>query len=143
MQVSADPTTRALSRARRRLDTDYAGGVDVRSLAQAVGLSPFHFIRAFRAAYGCTPYQYLTHRRIDAARRLLREDALSVTEIAFEVGFESPAAFSARFRQAVGEAPQRYRRQVFQGIYVPRRFVPQCFLQGFAAPPRLPRAAQF
>ena len=73
------------------------------------GYSRFHFARAFAVAYGETPRAYLTRRRIERAKTLLRSANLSVTEICFAVGFESLGSFSTRFRELVGQSPTGYR----------------------------------
>ena len=72
-------------------------------------MSPAHFSRQFRAAYGETPYGYLMTRRIERAKALLRRGDLSVTEVCMAVGCTSLGSFSARFTQLVGETPTAYR----------------------------------
>ena len=72
-------------------------------------MSPAHFQRQFRAAYGETPYGYLMTRRIERAKALLRRGDLSVTEVCMAVGCTSLGSFSARFTQLVGETPTAYR----------------------------------
>lgn len=98
-----------LRRARDRMDRDYAQPLDVPALARAVHMSPGHFSRSFRAAYGETPYSYLMTRRIERAKALLRRGDLSVTEVCFTVGCTSLGSFSSRFTELVGESPGAYR----------------------------------
>lgn len=98
-----------LRRARDRMDRDYAQPLDVEGLAAHVGMSGGHFSRQFRRAYGESPYQYLMTRRIERAMTLLRRGDLSVTDICFEVGFQSLGTFSTRFAELVGVPPSRYR----------------------------------
>lgn len=81
-------------------------------LAGLVDLSRFHFCTAFRRATGRTPHQWLTLQRIDRARELLANAALSVTDIALSVGYETPSAFAASFRKVTGVSPSHYRRQL-------------------------------
>lgn len=78
--------------------------------ANAAGLSPFHFIRAFRAETGQTPHEYLVNLRIERACQLLRDTDRSVTDICFLSGFTSPSHFSSTFRRIVGVSPREYRR---------------------------------
>ena len=73
----------ALRRARDLIDRDYAEPLDLDAMAGEAGYSRFHFARAFTAAYGETPRTYLTRRRIERAKTLLRTANLSVTEICF------------------------------------------------------------
>ncbi|WP_189115459.1 helix-turn-helix transcriptional regulator [Pilimelia terevasa] len=91
------------------MDRDYAQPLDVPALARAAYLSPGHFSRRFRAAFGETPYQYLMTRRIERAKTLLRRGDLSVTEVCVAVGCTSLGSFSARFTALVGETPSAYR----------------------------------
>jgi len=98
-----------LRRARDQMDRDYAQPLDVPALARGALMSPGHFSRMFRAAYGETPYSYLMTRRIERAKALLRRGDLSVTEVCFAVGCTSLGSFSTRFTELVGESPSAYR----------------------------------
>ena len=98
-----------LRRARDTMDRDYAQPLDVPALARAAYMSPGHFSRSFRAAFGETPYSYLMTRRIERAKALLRRGDLTVTEVCFEVGCTSLGSFSSRFSELVGESPSAYR----------------------------------
>ncbi|MFE6550633.1 helix-turn-helix transcriptional regulator [Streptomyces sp. NPDC057746] len=91
------------------MDRDYAEPLDVPALARDALMSPGHFSRSFRAAFGETPYSYLMTRRIERAKALLRRGDLTVTEVCFTVGCTSLGSFSSRFTQLVGESPSAYR----------------------------------
>ena len=97
-----------LRRARDLMDRDYALPLDVAAMARAALMSPAHFSRKFRAAYGETPYSYLMTRRIERAKALLRR-GMSVTDTCMAVGCTSLGSFSSRFTEIVGETPSRYR----------------------------------
>jgi transcriptional regulator GlxA family with amidase domain len=98
-----------LRRARDRMDRDYAQPLDVATLAATALMSPGHFARSFRAAFGQTPYHYLMTRRIERAKALLRRGDVPVTEVCYAVGFASPGSFSSRFTQLAGVSPSEYR----------------------------------
>lgn len=98
-----------LRRARDLMDRDFAKPLDVPAMARAALMSPAHFSRQFRAAYGETPYSYLMTRRIERAKTLLRRGDMSVTEVCFAVGCTSLGSFSSRFTELVGESPSSYR----------------------------------
>ena len=100
-----------LRRARDLIDREYARSLDVAALARAALMSPAHFSRRFRGAYGETPYGYLMTRRIERAKALLRRGDMSVTEVCMAVGCTSLGSFSARFSEMVGETPTAYRRR--------------------------------
>ena len=98
-----------LRRVRDRIDREYAQPLDVESLARDALMSPGHFSRRFKAAYGESPYSYVMTRRIERAMALLRRGGLSVTEVCFEVGCTSLGTFSTRFTELVGMSPSDYR----------------------------------
>ncbi|ONK11918.1 Methylphosphotriester-DNA--protein-cysteine S-methyltransferase [Streptomyces sp. MP131-18] len=98
-----------LRRARDMMDRDYARPLDVPALANVALMSPGHFSRSFRAAFGETPYSYLMTRRVERAKALLRRGDLSVTEVCVAVGCTSLGSFSSRFTELVGESPSAYR----------------------------------
>ena len=97
-----------LRRARDLIDRDYARPLDVPTMAARALMSPAHFSRQFKAAYGETPYNYLMTRRIERSMALLRAGA-SVTDACMEVGCTSLGSFSCRFTELVGESPAAYR----------------------------------
>ena len=120
-----------LRRARDLMDRDYAQPLDVPAMAKAALMSPAHFSREFRAAYGETPYAYLMTRRIERAKALLRQ-GLSVTEACFAVGCTSLGSFSSRFTEIVGETPSRYRARDHGGL----ESVPACVAKAGTRPRR-------
>jgi len=97
-----------LRRARDLIDREYSRPLDVPTMAQRALMSPAHFSRKFRAAYGETPYGYLMTRRVERAMALLR-GGMSVTDACMAVGATSLGSFSSRFTEFVGETPSTYR----------------------------------
>ena len=91
------------------MDREYAQPLDVEALARGVHMSAGHLSRAFKRAYGESPYGYLMTRRIERAMALLRGGA-SVTDACFAVGCASLGTFSTRFTELVGVPPGAYRR---------------------------------
>jgi AraC-like DNA-binding protein len=114
-----------LRKARDRIDRDYAEPLDINVLAAEAHCSRYHFMRSFQAAYGEPPGLYLTRRRIERAKDLLRSANLTVTEICFLVGFSSLGSFSRRFSELVGMSPSAYRGQSRTRTAAP---VPGCFV---------------
>src|SRR4051812_26053318 len=102
-------TLPALRRARDLIDRDYAEPLKMDRIAGEAGYTRFHFTRSFAAAYGETPSAYLTRRRLERAKTLLRDANLTVTEICLIVGFESVGSFSSTFSRVVGISPTAYR----------------------------------
>ncbi len=120
-----------LRRARDLMDRDYAQPLDVPRMAQAALMSPAHFSRKFRAAYGETPYSYLMTRRIERAKALLRQ-GMSVTDACMTVGRPSLGSFSSRFTEIVGETPSPYRSRDHSHL----EQVPACVTQVATRPRR-------
>ncbi len=110
-----------LRRARDLMDREYAEPLDVPAMASAALMSPSHFSRKFRAAYGETPYAYLMTRRIERAQALLRQ-GVSVTDTCVAVGCTSLGSFSSRFTEIVGETPSQYRARDHRG----HESIPEC-----------------
>lgn len=121
-----------LRRARDFMDREYARPLDVPTMARAALMSPSHFSRQFRLAYGETPYGYLMTRRIERAKALLRRGDLSVTDVCMEVGCTSLGSFSARFTELVGETPSAYRARSHEAAGL----VPACFAKRMTRPSR-------
>jgi len=122
----------ALRRARDLIDRDYAEPLDLDAMAAEAGYSRYHFARAFTTAYGETPRAYLTRRRIERAKSLLRTANLSVTEICFLVGFSSLGSFSTRFRDQVGWSPSEYRADAVDRAGIPP--IPGCVVLMWTRP---------
>ncbi|MFD6890066.1 helix-turn-helix domain-containing protein [Streptomyces sp. NPDC059957] len=123
-----------LRRARDVMDRDYAEPLDVPVLAGVALMSPGHFSRSFRAAFGETPYSYLMTRRVERAKALLRRGDLSVTEVCFAVGCTSLGSFSSRFTELVGETPSAYRARRHEAGAA----IPACVAKVFTRPVRNP-----
>ena len=96
---------RRLLRARDRMDAASDEHWPVARLARVSRVSPAHFARSFRQAFGVPPHRYLLTRRIERATALLRDTDLSITEIAFHTGWASLGTFGRIFRDITGASP--------------------------------------
>src|ERR1700704_3065957 len=94
------------------IEEHFAEQISLTALAGLVGLSPYHFCRAFRQSFGTPPHRHHTGRRIERAKTLLVESASSVTEIGLAVGFRETSSFTTAFRKATGQTPTAYRRSL-------------------------------
>jgi AraC-like DNA-binding protein len=109
MSRAIEERNRRMLRTRDTMDRAFAQPLDVPALARVARVSPAHFSRQFRDTFGETPHRYLQRRRVERAMELLRETDRPVTEICFDVGFNSLGTFSRTFRAIVGEPPSDYR----------------------------------
>ena len=125
--------TRHLLRARDLIEARYREPLDVPTLARAARLSPAHFSREFRRAFGETPHQYLLTRRMERAAALLRGTDHSVADVCFSVGLSSVGSFTTTFGRTYGMTPTAYR-----AAYPPaasRARVPSCLVRAWGRPP--------
>ena len=129
-----------LCRARDFLAAHYTRRLTLNQAASVACLSPYHFHRLFSKAFGETPHDFLTRRRIQDAQHRLILDNEPVTEICFSLGYESLGTFSSRFRRLTGNSPINYRRNVRKVFAVPAlwrvQMIPYCFVEfyGLAKP---------
>jgi AraC-like DNA-binding protein len=126
------PAARHLLRAKDLADARYYDQLTVADLAAAAGLSPAHFSREFRRAFGESPHQYVLTRRLERAAALLRNTDRSVTDICFAVGLGSLGSFTSSFRRVYGASPGDYRAS-----FPPARRhirVPDCVAQAYGRP---------
>lgn len=101
------------ARARQVLDHMHehlARPLSLEELASVACLSPYHFLRSFRAMFGCPPHRYLTRLRMERARALLSRSSVPVSEVARNVGYASPSHFALHFRRHLGVTPTTFRK---------------------------------
>ena len=118
---------RRLLRAKDRLDAASHEYWTVVRLAAVSGISPAHFARSFKTAFGVPPHRYLLSRRIERAKALLRDTDEPVTEIAFQTGWDSLGTFGRVFRDITGENPSDLRARERSGAHSLDE-VPHCFV---------------
>ena len=124
---------RRLLRAKDRMDAASHEEWPVERLARVSGASEAHFARSFKDAFGIPPHRYLLTRRIERATAMLRDTDISITEIAFETGWNSLGTFGRTFRDITGESPSGLRkRERAAGHDLDR--VPHCFVSAAHRP---------
>lgn len=124
---------RRLLRAKDRIDAASHEAWTVDRLAAVSGVSPAHFARSFKAAFGVPPHRYLLSRRIEQAAALLRDTDEPVTEIAFRTGWDSLGTFGRVFRDITGESPTDLRARE-RGETHMLGAVPHCFVSAAHRP---------
>jgi transcriptional regulator GlxA family with amidase domain len=129
---------RRLLRAKDRMDVASHEEWPVGRLAKVSRVSPAHFARSFRDAFGVPPHRYLLTRRIERAKALLRDTEMSITDIAFQTGWKSLGTFGRIFRDITGENPGQLRTREKAATHG-FDSVPACFLIA-AHRPNLTRA---
>lgn len=126
-----------LCRARAFIDHCYDHPLNLDQISSQACFSRYHFLRLFRQAFNKTPHQYLIERRIEKAKELLVADDLRVTDVCFEVGFQSLGSFSSLFHKCVGHSPNIYREKSRQ-TQAAKRQIPGCFLVMYGLEPGPP-----
>lgn len=127
LRCTAPEVLERLDRARKFIDLCYDLPLDLNEISSHACFSRYHFLRLFRQAYNKTPHQYLIERRIERAKELLSANDLRVTDVCFEVGFQSLGSFSSLFHKSVGHPPITYREKRRETLAAKRQ-IPGCFL---------------
>src|SRR6266404_1978929 len=100
---------RRVTEALRRIEVQCDQPLSLQQLAAEVAMSPFHFLRTFRAVAGMAPHQFLLHLRLQRAAVRLRTSGDPISTIALEAGFSDLSTFNRRFRRLLGVSPGAYR----------------------------------
>jgi AraC-like DNA-binding protein len=130
--MSTVPPARYLLRAKDLIDARYREPLDVPALARAAHLSPAHFSREFRRAFGETPHRYLLTRRLERAAALLRSTDRPILDVCLAVGLRSVGSFTTSFGRAYGTSPAAYRAA--HPSAADRARIPTCMLLAWARP---------
>ena len=111
-QFARHPTRRdqrRVTEALRRIEAQCDQPLSLQRLAADVAMSPYHFLRTFRAVAGMAPHQFLLHTRLQRAAVRLRCSGDPISTIALEAGFSDLSTFNRRFRRLLGASPGAYR----------------------------------
>ena len=130
LRISVDEDLyRRLWRARSLIDSCFDRPLNLDAISSEACFSRYHFIRLFKRVFNKTPHQYLTEKRIERAKELLASSRLSVTDVCFEVGFQSLGSFSTLFHKRVGASPIIYRTTLSELSRTRQKhaWVPFCF----------------
>lgn len=114
------------------IDSHFAEKINLNDISDEALFSKFHFIRLFKSIYGKTPHQYLTQVRLDKAQGLLQRNH-SVTDVCFQVGFDSLSSFTGLFKRVVKSTPsiyqKRFQERQRQIKEAPLQFIPNCWAE--------------
>jgi AraC family transcriptional regulator len=102
-------TNKKLGRVLDLIESDLSEDLSLSILANAAGLSEYHFLRMFKQSTGVTPHQYVINQRIERSKELLKRTDITITEIAYLLGFSTPAHFTHHFRRKTGVTPSELR----------------------------------
>ncbi|MGK3992100.1 helix-turn-helix transcriptional regulator [Sorangium sp. So ce1024] len=108
---SASLSSSQRTRIERFVDGELASNFGLVDLARLVGYSPDHFSRLFKQAFHQTPHQYVLSRRIEKAMVMLRDERLSIAEIALACGFSNQGHLTTAFKRRTGTTPGAYRKR--------------------------------
>ena len=103
---------KAISLINQHLSNEDEGRVALRIVAREVGMSYFHFSRAFKQSMGMTATNYIVERRIEFAKELMNATDLPISEIALRSGFSSQSHFTTSFRRMSGVTPRAFRNGI-------------------------------
>ncbi len=103
-----------VTEAKRYIEEHLDEKLTLEELSNAVNVSPFYFCKIFKQATGMTFTEYVNRLRVDWAKRELRKPHVTVTEVAFEVGYQSLSQFNRSFLRYAGESPTQFRKHQHQ-----------------------------
>jgi len=98
-----------LAPALEMIHDDLRSNFSLKELARTANLSPYHFSRAFKRVIGLPPHQYVLARRVQLAKQLLTDTSLSISEVAYQLGFYDQSHFTYHFKRLVGITPSALR----------------------------------
>jgi transcriptional regulator GlxA family with amidase domain len=124
---------RRLLRAKDRMDAASHEAWPVERLAQVSGVSPAHFARSFKAAFGVPPHRYLLTRRLERAKALLRDTDMPIIDVAFQTGWNSLGTFGRTFRDVLGLSPSELRTREQAAPHELER-APACYVSAAQRP---------
>ena len=107
-----------ITRARRFIEANYQEEMDLSTVARSAGMSRFYFCKTFKKVTGVNYTKYVTRVRVEKAKHLLLNRNFRISEIAYEVGFQSLAHFNRAFRSIACETPSEYRSQAGRQLSV-------------------------
>jgi AraC-like DNA-binding protein len=103
-----------LEKARQYISANYTQKLLVKDIAEQACISPFHFVRLFKNAFGMAPIQYQSYLRLSEAKKMLVSTDAQVSEIGYKLGYSSPEHFSRQFSAKVGVPPSNYARSLVE-----------------------------
>ncbi len=104
----------SLRQALSYINDNLHSNLKIAEIAIVVGMSPYYFSRLFRQSMGASPHEYLTQRRLEVAKQMLKKTNLPIIDITAEVGFDSQSHFITLFKKHIGTTPLKYRKE-FKG----------------------------
>ncbi|MBE7493365.1 MAG: helix-turn-helix domain-containing protein [Verrucomicrobiaceae bacterium] len=105
----------AVRNAKSFIHQHLAEPMSLEAVARAVNVSPFHFCKLFKRATGLTFTDFVNRARVEKAKRMLMKPAARITEVAYDVGFQSLSHFNRSFRRIASESPTEFRGRMKHG----------------------------
>ena len=99
------------------IDSCYMTDLSLEKIAETAHLNTAYFLRSFKYFFKVTPYQYIIHRRLDEAKKLLENSKVSVTEVCFSVGYYDLTSFIKLFRNKFGLSPEKYQKEFIKKYF--------------------------
>lgn len=105
----------AVRNAKSFIHQHLAEPMSLEAVARAVNVSPFHFCKLFKRSTGLTFTDFVNRARVEKAKRMLMKPAARITEVAYDVGFQSLSHFNRSFRRIASESPTEFRGRMKHG----------------------------
>jgi YesN/AraC family two-component response regulator len=114
--INTSTTRYNLQKALIYINDNYMNRVSLEKVADKACTSKFHFSRIFKQSAGCTVQEYVITLRMAKAKALLNDPKLSITRVAFSVGYPNLTNFERIFKKTIGCSPRQYRDEVKAGL---------------------------
>ncbi|NER12105.1 helix-turn-helix domain-containing protein [Leptobacterium flavescens] len=95
---------------RNFIDNNFEKEINLKFLSHTLLTSKYHLLRLFKRYYGITPKQYLTIRRLEKSKEYLKK-GMSVSEVCYNVGFNTHSSFSTLFKNKIGLTPTEFQKK--------------------------------
>jgi AraC-like DNA-binding protein len=113
-QSESSSLSRIAREAYEYINENYKSDCSLKTISEAINVSPNHLHTVFTESFGITPYEHTVNKRIDKAKKLIMQKNSSMLEIALELGFCSQSHFNRIFKAQTGETPSAFRRRIFE-----------------------------
>ena len=110
--MQKDNTQSSMSKVLSYILEHVKDSLSLEDLSEIASMSKYHFLRSFKKELGVTPFQYITELRISLAKTMLTTTGMSITDIAYDLGYSNESSFIRAFTRVAGLSPIHFKRNL-------------------------------